>query len=139
MEEDPEKYENRLRRYYEEALFHNKQQFVEKYTRSVYNKVLGELLMTHKPPLVTIKALETEILYYVTQLRIYAKTTPDAEPATIAGLGGMRYGLDDGSQEARRRIWTLYHPSDLVEEEETNDAMIMDIGAITVEEDWHEE
>ena len=47
----------------------------------------------------------------------------------------MRYGLDDGSQEARRRIWTLYHPSDLVKE----DAMIMDIGAITVEDDWSEE
>ena len=47
--------------------------------------------------------------------------------------------MDDGSQEARRRIWTLYQPLDLVEEEETNDAAIMDIGTITVEEDWSEE
>ena len=65
----------------------------------MYNKVLGELLMTHKPPLVTIESLEMEIPYYVTQLWIYAETTPDAEPATI---GGIRYGLDDGSQEVRR-------------------------------------
>ena len=47
--------------------------------------------------------------------------------------------MDDGSQEARRQIWTLYHPSDLVEEEETNDAMIMDLGTITVEDNWSEE
>ena len=68
----------------------------------MYNKVLGELLMMHKPPLVTIEALEREIPYYVIQLWIYAETTPDAEPATIAGLGGMRYILEDGSKEARR-------------------------------------
>ena len=68
----------------------------------MYNKVLGELLMTHKLPLVTIKALEMGIPYYITQLRIYAETTPDAEPATIAGLGGMQYRLDDRSQEAMR-------------------------------------
>ena len=70
-------------------LLQDEQQFVEKYTHSVYNNVLGELLMTHKLPLVTIKSLETEIPYYITQLWIYAETTPDAEPATIAGLGGM--------------------------------------------------
>ena len=89
VEEDPGKYENRLHRYYEETLLQYEQQFIEKYTRSVYNKVLGELLMTHKPPLVTIKSLKTEIPYYVTQLRIYAETTPDVQPATIAGLGGL--------------------------------------------------
>ena len=50
----------------------------------MYNKVLGELLMMHKPPLATIKALKTEILYYANQLRIYAEITPDALPATIA-------------------------------------------------------
>ena len=38
-----------------------------------------------------------------------------------------------------RRIWTLYLPSDPVREDETNDAMTMDIGTITVEEDWSEE
>ena len=38
-----------------------------------------------------------------------------------------------------RQIWTLYHPLDPVEEDETNDAVTMDIGTITVEEDWSEE
>ena len=64
--------------------------------------VVGELLRTHKPPLTTIEALGKEIPYYVTQLRIYAETTPDAAPAVIAGLGGMQYGLDKGNQKARR-------------------------------------
>ena len=68
----------------------------------MYNKVVGELLRTYKPPLTTIEALGKEILYYVTQLQIYAETTPDAEPAVIAGLGGMQYGLDKGNQKARR-------------------------------------
>merc|ERR1711867_315494 len=100
---------------------------------------MGRLLRTHKPPLTTIEALGKEIPYYVTQLRIYAETTLDAAPAVIAGLGGMRYGLDKGNQKARRQIWTLYHPSDLVEEEETGDTAIMDLGAITVKEDWSED
>ena len=100
---------------------------------------MGELLRTHKPPLTTIEALGKEIPYYVTQLRIYAETTPDAAPAVIAGLGGMQYGLDKGSQKARRRIWTLYHPSDLVEEEGTEDTVTMDLGAITADGDWNED
>ena len=87
---------------------------------------MEELLRMHRPALATIEALEKEIPYYVTQLRIYAETTPDAAPAVIAGLGGMRYGLDKGNQKARRRIWTLYHLLDLVEEEDTEDTLIMD-------------
>ena len=110
--------------------------FIKKYVCSVYNKVMGRLLRTHKPPLTTIKALGTDIPYYVTQLRIYAETTPDAAPAVIAGLGGMRYGLDKGNQKARRRIWDLYHPSDLVKGEDTDDTVITDLGAITAEGDW---
>ena len=39
---------------------------------------MGELLRTHRPPLATIEALEKEIPYYVTQLRIYAETRLDA-------------------------------------------------------------
>ena len=139
MEEDPERYKDRLHKYYEETLLQDEPKFIKKYVSSVYNKVMGRLLRTHKPPLTTIKALGKEIPYYVTQLRIYAETTLDVEPAVIAGLGGMQYGLDKGNQKARRRIWTLYHPSDLVEEEETDDTGIMDLGAITVEEDWRED
>ena len=95
--------------------------------------------MMHKPLLVTIESLKTEIQYYVTQLLIYAETTPDAEPATITGLGGMRYGLDGRRQETMRQIRTLYHSLEPVKEDQANDTMTMDIGAITVEEDWSEE
>ena len=89
MEEDPERYKDQLHKYYEETLLQDEQKFIEKYVHSVYNKVMGELLRTHKPPLTTIEALGKEIPYYVTQLRIYAETTPDAAPAVIAGQGGM--------------------------------------------------
>ena len=51
----------------------------------------------------------------------------------------MQYGLDKGNQKARRRIWTLYHPLDLIEEEDTDDTVIMDLGAITAEGDWNED
>ena len=33
----------------------------------------------------------------------------------------------------------IYNESDPVEEDETNDAVTMDIGAITLEEDWSDE
>ena len=39
---------------------------------------------------------------YVTQMRIYAEVTPDAAPEVIAGLGGMRYGITEGSLKVRR-------------------------------------
>ena len=52
---------------------------------------MGRLLGTHKPPLATIEALEKEIPDYVTLMRIYAETAPDAAPEFIAGLGDMRY------------------------------------------------
>ena len=133
------KYRDRLHKYYEEALLQDEAKFVEKYVHSVYNKAMGELLKTHKPRLTTIEALGKEIPYYVTQLQIYAETTPDAVPAVIAGLGGMQYGLDKENQKARRRIWTLYHPSDLTEEEDTEDNVIMNLGAITAEGDWEED
>ena len=55
----------------------------------MYNKALGELLMMQKPLLVTIESLKAEIQYNVMQLLIYYYTTLDAEPATIAGLGGI--------------------------------------------------
>ena len=87
MKEDPEKYKDWLHKYYEETLLQDKQQLVDKHVNSVYNKVMDELLRTHRLPLATIEALEKEILYYVTQLWIYAETTPDAAPAVIAGLG----------------------------------------------------
>ena len=80
MEEDPERYKDRLHKYYEETLLLDEPNFVEKYISSVYNRIIGRLLGTHKPPLATIKALEKEIPYYVSQMRIYAKTTPDAAP-----------------------------------------------------------
>ena len=51
----------------------------------------------------------------------------------------MQYGLDKGNQKARRQIWTLYHPSDLVEEEDTNDPGIMGLNALTAEGDWSED
>ena len=135
MTEDPEKYKERLHKYYEETLLQDEQQFVDKYVNSVYNKAMEELLRMHRPPLATIEALEKEIPYYVTQLQIYAETMPDAAPVVIAGLGGMRYGFYKGNQKARRRIWTLYHPSDLVEEEDTKDTAIMELDAITAEGD----
>ena len=50
MEEDPERYKDRLHKYYEETLLQDEQQFVEKYIHSVYNKVVGELLRTHYRP-----------------------------------------------------------------------------------------
>ena len=68
MEEDLEIYKDRLHKYYEEALLQDEVKFVEKYVYSVYNKVMGELLKTHKPRLTTIEALGKEIPYYVTQL-----------------------------------------------------------------------
>ena len=94
------------------------------------------MLRMHKPPLTTIEALEKEIPYYVTQLQIYAETALDAAPAVIAGLGGMRYGLDKGNQKARERIWALYHPSDLVKGEDTEDIVTTDLGAIAGEGNW---
>ena len=48
MNEDPEGYKDRLCRYYEETLLQDEPKFVKKYTSSVYNKVLGKLLATHK-------------------------------------------------------------------------------------------
>ena len=101
MEEDLERYKDRLHKYYEETLLQDESKFIEKYISSAYNKVIGRLLRTHKPPLTTIEALGKEIPYYVTQLRIYAETAPDAAPAVIAGIGSMRYGLDKGNQKAR--------------------------------------
>ena len=71
---------------------------MNKYVNSVYNKAMEELLRMHRPPLATIEALGKEIPYYVNQLRVYAETTPDTAPAFIAGLGGMRYGLDREDQ-----------------------------------------
>ena len=139
MEKDPERYKDRLHKYYKETLIQDEQKFVEKYVHSVYNKVVGELLRMHKPPLTIIEALGKEILYYITQLRIYSETTPDAVPVVIAGLAGMRYGLDKGNQKAGRRIRALYHPSDLVKEEDSDDTVIMDLGAITAEGDWSED
>ena len=94
------------------------------------------MLRTHKPPLTTIKALGKEIPYYITQIQIYAETAPDAAPAVIAGLGGMRYGLDKGNQKARERIWALYHPSDLVKGEDVDNIVTTDLGAITAEGNW---
>ena len=134
--EDPEVYKDRLHKYYEETLLGDEPKFIKKYVCSVYNKVMGGLLRTHKPTLTTIEALEKEIPYYVTQLQIYAETAPDAAPAVIAGLGGMRYGLDKGNQKARERIWALYHPSDLVKGEDIDDIVTTDLGAIAAEGNW---
>ena len=69
---------------------------------------------THEPPLVTIRDLEREIPYYVAQMRAYAEATPDAVPEVIAGLGGMRYGIKEGSLKVENKyepyithpIWT---------------------------------
>ena len=41
--------------------------------------------------------------------------------------------MNKENQKAWRRIWTLYHPSDLIEEEDTEDNVIMSMGAITAE------
>ena len=68
--EDPEGYKERLHKYYEETLLQDEQQFVAKYVNSVYSKAMEELLRTNRPPLATIEALEKEIPYNVTQLRI---------------------------------------------------------------------
>ena len=89
----------------------------------------------NKPLLVTIKSLKTEIQYYITQLLIYAETTPDAEPVTIAGLGGMRYRLNGRRQETMRQIRALYHQLESVREDEANDTVAMEIGTITIKED----
>ena len=105
----------------------------------MYDKALEELLRMHKPLLVTIESLKTEIQYYVTQLLIYAETTPDAEPATIAGLGGMRYGLDGRRQETMRQIQALYHPWEPVKEKEANNTVTGNTGTITKLHDWREE
>ena len=97
--EGPEVYKDRLHKYYEETRLGDETKFIEKYVCSVYNKVMGGLLRTHKPTLTTIEALEKEIPYYVTQLQIYAKTALDAARAVLAGIGCMRYGLDKGNQK----------------------------------------
>ena len=104
INEDPEGYKDRLCRYYEETLLRDEPKFVKKYTSSVYNKVLGTLLETHETPLVTIRDLEREIPYYITQIRAYAEVTPDAVPEVIAGLGGMRYGIKEGSLKVGKQI-----------------------------------
>ena len=91
--EDPWTYKNRLQSYYDEAHLQDEKQFVEVYTRGIYNKELRKLLMLHEPPLTSTESLKVAKQYYITQLLIYAETTPDAEPATIAGLGGMQYEL----------------------------------------------
>ena len=54
--EDPEGYKERLYKYYKETRLQDEPQFVRQYANSVYNKVLGELLRTHRQPLVTIEA-----------------------------------------------------------------------------------
>ena len=64
MEEYPERYKDRLHKYYEETLLQDEPKFIEKYVRSVYNNVMGRLLRTHKPPLTTIEALGKKIPYY---------------------------------------------------------------------------
>ena len=135
MEEDPGKYKNRLRRYYEETPLQDEKQFIEKYIRSVYNKALGKLLMMHNLPLATIESLKTATQYYITQLLIYAETTPDVELATIAGLGGMQYRLNGRRQETMRQIRALYHPLEPVKEDEANDTVTMNTGAITILDD----
>ena len=137
--EDPEGYKEQLHKYYKETRLQDEPQFVSQYANSVYNKALGELLRTHRPPLVTIEALGKEIPYYVNQLHVYAETTPDAAPAVIAGLGGMQYRLDKEDQSARRRIWALYHPPGWTREADTKDTAIMELGAITAEKDSNEE
>ena len=104
IDEDPEGYKDRLCRYYEETLLRYEPKFVKKYMSSVYNKLLGKLLQTHEPPLVTIRDLEREIPYYVAQMRAYAEVTPDAVPEVIAGLAGMRYGIKDGSLKVGKQI-----------------------------------
>ena len=65
----------------------------------MYNKELRKLLLLHKPPLISIESLKEATQYYITQLWIYAETTPYAEPATIVGLGSMQYGLTGRRQE----------------------------------------
>ena len=74
----------------------------------MYNKELRKLLLLHEPPLTSIEPLKKATQYYITKLLIYAKTTLDAEPATIAGLGGMQYGLTGMRQEMMRQIWALH-------------------------------
>ena len=61
------------------------------------------------------------------------------EPATISGLGAMRYGLNGRRQEMMRQIRALYHPWEPVEEEEANDAVMRNTGTITKLHDWREE
>ena len=73
------------------------------------------------------------------QLLIYAETTPDAEPATIARLGGMQYGLTGRRQETMRQIWALHQQLELAGEDETNNQVAMEIGAIAIEEDRKDE
>ena len=59
------------------------------YRKGVYNKELRKLLMLHKLPLTSIEDLKAATQHYQTQLIIYAEITPDIEPSTIAGLGGI--------------------------------------------------
>ena len=73
--------------------------------------------------------------YYITQLLIYAETTPDAEPAPIAGLGGMQYGLTGRRQETMRQIRALHQQLEPAGEDETNGLVTMEIGTITIDED----
>ena len=91
--------------------------------------------MLHEPPLTSIESLKVATQYYLMQLLIYAETIPDAEPATIAGLGGMQYGLMGRRQETMRQIRALHQQLEPAEEDDTNDPKALEIGAITIEED----
>ena len=105
----------------------------------MYNKELRKLLLLHAPPLTAREPLKKAVQYYITQLLIYAETTLDAEPATIAGLGGMQYGLTGMRQETMRQIRALHQPLEPAEERETNDPEAMEIGALAIGGDRKEE
>ena len=132
LEESPWTYENRLQRYYDKAHIEDEKQFVDTFIQGVYNKELRKLLLLHAPPLNTREPLKKAVQYYITQLLIYAETTLDAEPATIAGLGGMQYGLTGMRQETMRQIRALHQPLVPAEEKEMNNPEAMEIGALMI-------
>ena len=58
LEKNPWTYENCLQRYYDEAHLQDEKQFVDIFTRGVYNKELWKLLLLHELPLTSIEPMK---------------------------------------------------------------------------------
>ena len=84
----------RLFRYFTETGSQEEPAFIERYLETVCNQGLKRLLETHGTPMTTIEAMDEAIQYYMEQLQQFVGNTPDVKPQLLAGLRGMKYGLE---------------------------------------------